>query len=70
MLVPDPNGFGGSVQYRLTGETEWTEEPRSGYNENTRGIGPADMAYAIRAEELIVRAASLPIMCLKPCGLP
>ena len=27
MLVPDPNGFGGSVQYRLTGETEWTEEP-------------------------------------------
>lgn len=50
MLVPDPNGFGGSVQYRLTGETEWTEEPLlPGYNENTRGIGPADMAYAIRS---------------------
>lgn len=50
MLVPDPNTFGGSVKYRLTGESEWTEEPLlPGYNQNTRGIGPADMAYAIRS---------------------
>jgi predicted dehydrogenase len=50
LLVPDPNTFGGPVKYRLTGETEWTEEPLlPGYNENTRGIGPADMAYAIRS---------------------
>ncbi|EHB67123.1 MULTISPECIES: Gfo/Idh/MocA family oxidoreductase [Paenibacillus] len=49
MLVPDPNTFGGSVKYRLTGESEWTEEPLlPGYDQNTRGIGPADMAYAIR----------------------
>ncbi|MEK3734750.1 MULTISPECIES: Gfo/Idh/MocA family protein [Paenibacillus] len=50
LSVPDPNTFGGPVLYRLTGESEWTEEPLlPGYSENTRGIGPADMAYAIRS---------------------
>ncbi|ASA21353.1 Gfo/Idh/MocA family protein [Paenibacillus donghaensis] len=48
--VPDPNTFGGTVRYRLTGEQEWTEQPLlPGYEENTRGIGPADMASAIRS---------------------
>lgn len=47
--VPDPNTFGGPVKYRRTGEAEWTEQPLlPGYDQNTRGIGPADMAYAIR----------------------
>lgn len=50
ILVPDPNTFGGVVKYRRTGESEWTEEPLlPGYDQNTRGIGPADMAYAIRS---------------------
>lgn len=47
--VPDPNTFGGPVKYRRTGEAEWTDQPLlPGYDQNTRGIGPADMAYAIR----------------------
>lgn len=46
--VPDPNTFGGPVMYRRIGEQEWTEQPLLfGYDQNTRGIGPADMAYAI-----------------------
>ncbi|ULO05082.1 Gfo/Idh/MocA family oxidoreductase [Paenibacillus sp. 19GGS1-52] len=47
--VPDPNTFGGPVKYRRVGEQDWTEQPLvPGYDQNTRGIGPADMAYAIR----------------------
>lgn len=50
LLVPDPNTFGGPVKLRQMGETEWTEIPLiPGYDHNTRGIGPADMAYAIRS---------------------
>lgn len=50
MLVPDPNTFGGPVKYRKLGENEWTEVPLlAGYNENTRGIGVADMAYALQS---------------------
>ncbi len=47
--VPDPNGFGGPVLLRRPGEKEWTEMPLShGYAENSRGLGVADMAYALR----------------------
>lgn len=50
LKVPDPNTFGGQVEYRLAGETEWTEQPLLfDYAENTRGIAAADMAYAIRS---------------------
>ncbi|GGF68587.1 oxidoreductase [Paenibacillus albidus] len=50
LQVPDPNTFGGPVRYRKLGENEWTEQPLlPGYDQNTRGIGPADMAYAIRS---------------------
>ncbi|WP_151733968.1 Gfo/Idh/MocA family protein ['Paenibacillus yunnanensis' Narsing Rao et al. 2020] len=49
LRVPDPNTFGGPVLYRRTGENSWSEQPLlPGYDQNTRGIGPADMAYAIR----------------------
>ncbi|MCV9951643.1 Gfo/Idh/MocA family protein [Paenibacillus sp. BT-177] len=49
LQVPDPNTFGGPVRFRLLGEHNWTEVPLlPGYQENTRGIGVADMAYAIR----------------------
>ncbi|KFN10153.1 MAG: Gfo/Idh/MocA family oxidoreductase [Paenibacillus macerans] len=48
LLVPDPNTFGGPVKYRRLGATEWTEAPLlPGYAENSRGIGPADMAAAL-----------------------
>ncbi len=49
MMVPDPNGFGGSVKVRKPGEPEWKEvELSHGYAENSRGLGVMDMAYAIR----------------------
>lgn len=48
LLVPDPNGFGGKVMYRKLGQEQWTEEPLiQGYDGNSRGIGPADMADAL-----------------------
>jgi predicted dehydrogenase len=48
LSVPDPNGFGGPVRLRRMGESEWSEAPLThGFAENSRGIGVADMAYAI-----------------------
>ncbi|WP_422659669.1 Gfo/Idh/MocA family protein [Paenibacillus sp. EC2-1] len=48
LLVPDPNGFGGTVMYRKSGESDWTKQPLiHGYDGNNRGIGPADMAEAL-----------------------
>ena len=50
MQVPDPNGFGGPVRIRRPGDKEWVEVPLThGYAENSRGIGVADMAYALRS---------------------
>ncbi|MFB5067743.1 MAG: Gfo/Idh/MocA family protein [Candidatus Wallacebacter cryptica] len=48
LSVPDPNGFGGPVKIKLP-ESEWKEIPLThGYSENSRGLGAADLAYAIR----------------------
>lgn len=50
MMVPDPNGFGGTVSVRRMGASEWTNIPLShGFAENSRGIGVADIAYAIQS---------------------
>lgn len=50
MSVPDPNGFGGPVRVRRSASKEWEEIPHThGYGEHFRGIGPADMAYALRS---------------------
>jgi predicted dehydrogenase len=47
LRLPDPNTFGGPVQIKRG--AEWEEVPIAhGYTENSRGIGVADMAYAIR----------------------
>ena len=49
LSVPDPNGFGGSVRLFKTGNKNWMDIPLYyGYSENVRGIGVADMAYAIQ----------------------
>ena len=49
LSVPDPNGFGGPVKIRTAGEKEWREIPVTRpYAENSRGIGVADMARAVR----------------------
>ena len=51
LQVPDPNTFGGPVMVRKAGEKEWNEMPIPfGYDENSRGLGVADMAAAIRCD--------------------
>lgn len=46
--VPDPNNFDGPVQVWVNGD--WKEVPLShGYSENSRGLGVADMAAALRS---------------------
>ena len=48
--VPDPNRFGGPVRIRRASAAEWCEVPLThGYTDNSRGIGVADLAYAMRA---------------------
>ncbi len=56
-----PNEFGGKVYYKTRETARWTYRPREqglenwdlaenthGYNEDSRGLGLADMAYAVR----------------------
>jgi predicted dehydrogenase len=53
LSVPDPNGFGGPVRVRRAGAAEWSEVPLThGYYKNSRSIGVADMAYALRTHRL------------------
>ncbi len=50
LSVPDPNFFGGPVRVRRAGAKEWSEAPLAyGYAENSRGVGLADMATALRS---------------------
>lgn len=47
LAVPDPNGFGGTVQYKSKRMKEFMDVPLThGHTENSRGIGAADIAYA------------------------
>jgi len=49
LVVPDPNTFGGPVLLSRAGRREWAEVPLThGYTGNSRGVGAADMAKAIR----------------------
>ena len=48
--VPDPNTFGGPVRVLRAGAKEWSGIPLThGYSENSRGLGLADMAAALRS---------------------
>jgi predicted dehydrogenase len=48
LKVPDPNTFGGPILIKRAGQAEWMEIPFThGYTENSRGVGVADMAYAL-----------------------
>ncbi len=50
LSVPDPNTFGGPVRIRGAGDEEWREVPLTHpYPENSRGLGVADMALALRS---------------------
>jgi len=49
LQVPDPNTFGGPVRIWRTSERSWQDVPITRpYEDNSRGIGAADMAYAIK----------------------
>jgi predicted dehydrogenase len=49
LSVPDPNNFGGTVRVRLGRDAEWADVPLThGFTENSRSLGVADMAYALR----------------------
>ncbi len=47
LSVPDPNTFGGTVRLHRAGSNEWDAIPLSHAADLQRGIGPADMAYAL-----------------------
>lgn len=50
LSVPDPNSFGGPVKVRRAGAEGWSEVPLThNYATNSRGLGLADMAYAIQS---------------------
>jgi predicted dehydrogenase len=50
LSLPDPNTFGGPVRLRLADEQSWTDVPIThSYTQNSRGLGVADMAEAIRS---------------------
>ena len=51
LRVPDPNTFGGPVLLRQAGRKEWQEMPLTHDGEVLRGIGVADMATAIAAQQ-------------------
>jgi predicted dehydrogenase len=50
LSTPDPNRFDGPVYIRRANDETWREVPLThGYTRNSRGLGIADMAYAIRS---------------------
>ncbi len=50
LSAPDPNGFGGKVRLWRSRAEGWQEVPLThGYTDNSRGVGPADMAYGLRS---------------------
>jgi predicted dehydrogenase len=53
LSVPDPNTYGGPVQIFRPGQKEWEELPlQFGHDQNSRSLGVADMASAIRSGRL------------------
>ena len=49
LYMPDPNNFGGEVKVIMKGQTEpVTLPPTHAFRENSRGIGPAELAWSLR----------------------
>jgi len=49
LYMPDPNQFGGEVKVILKGQTEPVAlPPTHAFKDNHRGIGPAELAWALR----------------------
>jgi predicted dehydrogenase len=75
MYMPDPNRFGGEVKVILKGHTEpVTLQPTHAFGENNRGIGPAELAWALRkgrkprtSKEMAVHGLELLLGLYKSC---
>ena len=53
LSTPDPNRFDGPVYIRRANDETWREVPLThGYTSDSRGLGIADMAYAMRSSRL------------------
>jgi predicted dehydrogenase len=50
LSVPDPNTFSGPVRIKRANAKDWSDIPLTHDDTMVRGIGPADMAYAIRTK--------------------
>jgi len=49
LYMPDPNVFGGQVKVIMKGQTEPVAlPPTHAFHENSRGIGPAELAWSLR----------------------
>ncbi|NLG24879.1 MAG: Gfo/Idh/MocA family oxidoreductase [Clostridiales bacterium] len=49
LRVPDPNNFGGPIQLLRPGSRAWEDVPVAyGYQDNSRGLGVADLCRALR----------------------
>jgi predicted dehydrogenase len=53
LSVPDPNTFGGGVRLRQAADQDWREIPLTHRSDMVRGIGVADMAYALQNGRLL-----------------
>ena len=50
LICPDPNTFGGPIKIKRADEKEFTDVAiEHGWTGNSRGLGVADMAYALRS---------------------
>jgi predicted dehydrogenase len=59
LVLPDPNTFAGPVRIRGADEDTWRDVPVTRpYTKNSRGIGLADMAAALRGGDLQAHRAS------------
>jgi len=52
IIVPDPNTFGGPVRLWRAGDDEWREVPLTHSDAVRRGVGLADLAYALASGRL------------------
>ena len=65
LACPDPNGFGGRVQLRARGDAEWREVAiERPHSAESRGIGLADMAWAMRTGRPHRASAHLAAHCV------
>ncbi len=69
LVLPDPNNFGGSLSYCQRAEPWQSLRPDLPYAENTRGLGVADLAAALRQQRPHRASAELALHVLEAMEL-